>query len=516
MKKSLSYRNIFDLTTVDEIAEFQKLQDHFPRLFRKFFPDKKAKKTVVIVPSLTLDQHLLSKIPGQSYYEERLLCLLMLLRMPKTHIIYVTSSMVDPIIIDYYLQFLPGITREHAMQRLKLISCYDSSSKSLTEKILERPLIIQRIKESIVPESFAHLTCFNVTEHERKLSLLLNMPIYGCDPVLSELGNKSFSRKIFKECGLPVAFGFENIYSAEQLASAIAEIKRNEPSATKCVVKLNEGFSGEGNAIFDLNGLDISESLVCQIESQLLPRLNPVANDISAEIFMEALERMGGIAERFIIGDNKRSPSVQCRINPLGESKVISTHDQIVGGKDDQVYLGASFPADTAYNKQIGVLGLKVSKYLEDKGVLGRFGVDFMSVETKEGWEHFAIEINLRKGGTTHPYILLQLLTDGDYDYKSGEFYTANGLKRYYICSDNLQDDDFKGLTPPDLMDIAILNNIQYNSTTQEGVMFHLIGALSQYGKVGVVCIGASIDRAKYFYESTYKVLKEEIARLRE
>jgi hypothetical protein len=45
---------------------------------------------------------------------------------------------------------------------------------------------------------------------------------------------------------------------------------------------------------------------------------------------------------------------------------------------------------------------------LRDKGVLGRFAVDFISVKNKNGWTHYPIEINLRKGGTTHPYIMLQ------------------------------------------------------------------------------------------------------------
>jgi hypothetical protein len=56
-------------------------------------------------------------------------------------------------------------------------------------------------------------------------------------------------------------------------------------------------------------------------------------------------------------------------------------------------------------------MGLKVAEALRDKGVLGRFAVDFISVKNKNGWTHYPIEINLRKGGTTHPYIMLQFLT---------------------------------------------------------------------------------------------------------
>ena len=141
---------------------------------------------------------------------------------------------------------------------------------------------------------------------------------------------------------------------------------------------------------------------------------------------------------------------------------------------------------------------------------MGRFAVDFISVKEEDSWKHYAIEINLRKGGTTHPYILLQFLTDGDYDHENGLYLTANRQTRYYFCSDNLRSDKYIGITPPDLIDIAMMNQLHYDGTSQEGVMFHLIGALSQYGKLGVVCIGSTPERAKNFYEQTVKVLDGE------
>jgi hypothetical protein len=55
-----------------------------------------------------------------------------------------------------------------------------------------------------------------------------------------------------------------------------------------------------------------------------------------------------------------------------------------------------------------------------------------------------------------------------------------------------------------------MLHHLHYDNTKQEGVMFHLIGALSQYGKVGLVCIATTPERAKYFYEQTVKVLEIE------
>ena len=50
----------------------------------------------------------------------------------------------------------------------------------------------------------------------------------------------------------------------------------------------------------------------------------------------------------------------------------------------------------------------------------------------------------------------------------------------------------YKGLTPQDLIDIAMFHGLHFDGAAQKGVMFHMIGALSQFGKMGIVCIGAS------------------------
>jgi hypothetical protein len=204
---------------------------------------------------------------------------------------------------------------------------------------------------------------------------------------------------------------------------------------------------------------------------------------------------------------------------PDGTCEVLSTHDQELGGESGQVYIGAHFPAAKEYAVEIGDMGKKVAEVLRDKGVLGRFAIDFISVKRKTArpddpfgrrWTHYPIEINLRKGGTTHPYVSLQFLTDGNYNAEDGHYYTANGQVRYYFCSDNLRSEQFHGLTPHDLIDIAMLHGLHYDGTSQEGVLFHLIGALSQFGKLGVVCIGKSPKRAMEFYHKAVEVLQLE------
>jgi len=496
---------------VEEAKQFKEIQKQFPRQFENVFSDKLAPRTVLIIPSLTMDPEILSKITGVNHYEERLLCMLMLLRMPRTHVIYVTSETIDPVIIDYYLHMLPGITGYHAQRRLSLLSCHDSSSKPLIQKILERPRLIERIKEIIPTEHDAHMSCFIVTEQERSLAVQLQIPIYGCDPDLYELGSKSHGRKVFRECDLAVPPGFEDLHSEEEMIDGLTKLKQQNPALRKAVVKVNDGFSGDGNAIFSYKGFEGNSDLKSWVKENLQQRLKLVAEDLSYAMFLQKYQSMGGIVEEFLEGEIKESPSVQCRITPTGHVEIISTHDQELGGESGQVYIGAHFPASVDYAVELGVMGKKVAEALKQKGVLGRFAVDFISVKGKNEWKHYPIEINLRKGGTTHPFLMLQFLTDGIYNEEEGKYYTSKGhLIRYYFCSDNLKSEKYRGLSPHDLIDIAMVNDLHYDGTSQEGVMFHLIGALSQYGKLGVVCIGSTPERAREFYAKIVSVLEKE------
>ncbi len=495
------------------IARSQWLQDRFKANFAGIFGNPCAPRTVVIVPSITFDREVMARIVGVNHYEERMLCLLLLLRFPRTRLVYITSMPIAEPIIDYYLHLLPGIPAQHARKRLVLLSCYDSSGAPLTEKILARPRLIQRIREAIPDPLSAHLTFFTVTPLEKKLALKLDLPVYGCDPALSYWGSKSGSRKIFKEAGIPLPEGFEDLRDASDIADALAEIKRRKPQIRRAAVKLNEGFSGEGNAILSFAGAPKGNGLKAWILNKL-PELFFEAHGMTLDAYLEKFRVMQGIAEEFIEGASKRSPSAQFRVDPAGKLEAISTHDQVLGGANAQVFLGCRFPADAAYRLAIQELGYRAGEALAGKGVLGRFSVDFISVPEKEGWRHYAIEINLRKGGTTHPFLMLQFLTEGRYDPETGLFLAPSGKACFYYASDNLKADHYRGLTLSDLIDIAAMHGLHFNAARQEGVAFHLIGALPEFGKLGILSIANTGDKAFATYKRSVEVLDRESAQL--
>ena len=497
--------------SAEELRYFEQLQNNLVPQFERIFSDSRAPRTVVVLPSLSLDPDELKKITGVSHYEERMLCMLMLLRLPRTRLIYLTSESIDPTIIDYYLHLLPGIPSRHARSRLTLLSCQDASPLPLSEKILSRPRLLARIREAITDPTAAHITCFSATSLERTLAVRLGIPLYGCDPALNHLGNKSGSREIFRNAEVLLPAGFEHLRDAVDISSALVDLKRSNPKLQRAVVKLNEGFSGEGNALFDYAKWDGSSDLQQWVTKQLPTELRFEAKQENWENYEAKFARMGGIVECFVEGSELRSPSVQCRIDPTGKIELISSHEQVLGGPSGQIFLGSQFPAHNAYRQTIQQASLRIAEELRQRGILGRFAVDFIAARCGDDWNCYAIEINLRKGGTTHTYMMLQFLTDGHYDSELGLHLTASGQPRYYRATDNLQNSDYRGLTADDLIDIAVNRQLHFHGASQQGVVFHLIGALSEFGKLGMVCVAENREEADALYTNTIVTIDREV-----
>jgi hypothetical protein len=491
----------------DELAKFEFLKPRLAELWDTVFPGHDEAYTSVIVPSLTLDQAEMTKIDGMPFYEERLLFLLMRLRNPLARVVYVTSQPIHPMVLDYYLQLLLGIPASHARSRLTLRCVYDSSARPLTEKILERPRLMARIRASIADPRRAYLTVFNSTPLELRLCVRLGIPMNAPDPRLVFWGTKSGSRRLFREAGVDHPHGYEDLHTVESVIEALRSLGEHQPGIRRAVVKLNEGFSGEGNATF-IYPADTDLSTI----RQALERLQfSVATETSAS-FLAKFERGGGIVEEWIEASEVRSPSVQLRINPRREVLVASTHEQILGGPAGQVFLGCLFPADDVYRAEVQALGVRVAEALAEKGVLGRFSVDFLA--TRNGpemdWRLTAIEVNLRMGGTTHPMLALRFLTGGELDRETGLLHGPDGRAKYYRASDNVQSEKYRGLLPEDLIEIITANRLGFDHRMGTGVLFHMIGAVSQFGKFGMTAVGNDRAEAERLFATTIKVLDRE------
>lgn len=448
--------------------------------------------TLIVVPSITFPESELRKIMGIQYYEERLLFLLSLLRHPEMRVVFVTSLRVEEPIIDYYLRFVPSEVSPG--DRLYLIALWDQEARALTHKLLEQDWAVKRLSEL---GRDACLLTFNVTEAERDLAEAIGVPLYGCRPDLVWLGSKSGSRKVAREAGVEVLPGAEDLFSQADLEAAIERLRQTDPAPGACVIKLNNGFSGQGNVIVELDGEDLP----------LRERRHRFcADDESWDSYLEKVEAEGAVIEELIRKPGVVSPSVQVRVGPDGTFEILSTHDQILGGPDDQVYLGCRFPADPAYRLEIQEIGARVGKALAGKGVIGSFGIDLLVDRSGTEPVVYLSEINLRLGGTTHPYLMAKHVTGGTYDAATGDL-LVDGGPRYYVSTDNLKEERYKGMAPEHLISAVDAAGLAFDPATKTGVTLHLLGALKRFGKVGAVAIGTSPDEADEIYAAFVGVL---------
>ena len=456
---------------------------------------------LLMVPSLTMDPAQMALVTGAHHYEERQLFSLIRLRDPGVRAIYVTSKLLPELVVDAVLELLPGVPTSHARRRLHLFDADDASNRPLTEKLLERPALLARIKELLRPgRSF--LACYVVTELEKRLSELLQVPLLGTDPALGHWGSKAGSRELFARCGVPHPPGSALAYNLDDLAEATAELWEAHPGLRRCVVKLNEGFSGEGNAPLALEPLQLAELSGAERRRVIREALDTLP--MPAASWRELVRSTGALVEAWLEGGEAlSSPSVQGTIYPGGAVEVLSTHEQILGGPSGQTYLGCCFPAADAYRLELMRHGRAVGEALASEGCLERYAVDFIARQINGRWDVQAIEVNLRQGGTTHPYMALRAITTGQLDPDSGLFVAPTGHPLHYRATDTFSDSQLRGLLPADLVDIVAEADLHYDPARLRGSVFHLLGCLSEFGKLGMTCVGRSDAEAAQVYDAT-------------
>src|SRR3954452_7223894 len=386
--------------------------------------------SIVIVPSRTIDKFHEPAAETQAY-EERLLCLLLMLRDPALRVVYVTSMPVAEPILDYYLSLLGPELAAGAPGRLTMISADDASVRPLSAKLLERPRLLTRIRGAIEDLERCHLVPYVSTELEQAVGDALGIPVHGADPRLAYLGTKSGSRELFERAGVQHPLGVEGVTGRAGAVKGVARRRAAKPELRQVVVKLDAGVSGEGNAIVELAGLPAPGSRYEKHRIGLrFDAMQMEALGVPMAVYLERLSH-GGVIEERIGGIELRSPSVQLELTPGGDARIVSTHDQILSG---QRYLGCRFPAEPAYARAITDSARRVGALLAAAGARGRAGIDFVVARDEGGvWHAYAIEVNLRSGGTTHPLAALELLSGGVYDADTAIFTAACGSPRHYV-----------------------------------------------------------------------------------
>jgi hypothetical protein len=471
------------------VQGFDTLQASLNRAVRLNRPGQDWPHVIVVLPSLSLGEAVLAHYgPRLPALEHRYLAsFFMLPRIPNGEVVYVSSLAPSEEVMDYCAALLPPGAGDSARARFHCVALGDPSMRGVAEKLLDRPDLLASIRERIGGRP-AFLEPWNVTEAEARLAMELGVPVNGSDPALWPLGFKGAGRRLLREAGVPLPAGSEGIVGVEDALDAIEALQAEDPDLARVIVKHDDSAAGDGNRVVNLwDGPD---------EAALRGRLEGFGS-----AYWEVMAK-GGIVEAMVAGDRFTSPSVQVDILPDGEVEVLATHEQLLGGEDGQVYMGARFPADPAYAPELAEHGSRVGEALARAGAVGRFALDFAAVETGGRWEVVALEINLRKGGTTHPYACLRNLVPGRYDAGGGVWQADVGGTRAYVASDNVVDPAWTGKPPAEVIAAVREAGLQFDPGTGVGVVLLMLSGLAIDGRFAAVAIGRDEAEAQRLFDA--------------
>jgi hypothetical protein len=458
-------------------------------------PDSGTDHVLIALPSYSVSESIMShygdRIPS---LEHRYLgAILVSARVPSCEIVYISTRRPDQAAIDYYPNLLSPERRARTDGRFRIMEWNDGTPRSVAARLVSRPDLIADLR-AVIAGRPALIEPWNVTEHEVALALALDVPINGTRPELRPIAFKSAGRRLLAEAGVAVPLGREDVRSVDGVVEAILAIRAERPDAPGVVIKHDDSGAGDGNVVIDLAPLERAPDPTAWLRATI---------EALPEWYLTDLA-LGGIVEERITGTRFTSPSAQADIRPDGQVVVLATHEQVLGGTDGQVYLGCRFPADPGYAPRLARAAAAVGEGLARRGALGRFSVDFVAAADETGdWRIDALEINLRKGGTTHPYSALRNLVPGRYDIDAGRWVAEDGSTRAYSATDNLVDPAWTGLSPKAVIDAVAEAGLAFDHRTGTGVVLHMLSALAIDGRVGLTAIGSTPDEADALQERT-------------
>ena len=479
------------------MGAFEELQQGLGDVWAARRPGARTQHVLVVMPSFSVQGQLLEHYGARfGSMEHRYLLLALAARDPRCEVVYLSSLDPGPGVLDYYTSLLPLAERAGFRSRVHVVTVGDRSWRPMAAKLLDAPSAVERVR-SVVGGRPAVLEVWNVTEHEQRAAVALGVPIDGTSCALRPLGFKSAGRHLFRALGVAMPVGCEDVHDLHDVARAVEAIRVQRPGVGRVVVKLDDSGAGDGNvtvAVRDEHGRPLTgDGLLCALEQALSPSY---LGELAA----------GGVVEELVVGEVS-SPSAQVDIAPDGSVTVASTHEQVLGGPEGQVYAGCHFPARPAYAARLARTAVVVAERLAALGARGRVGIDFVARRHGRHWSLLALEVNLRNGGTTHPLAGLSALVDGGYDADRGCWLTRDGQQRCYSSTDNIVDPGWLGLDPARVVAAVRAAGIGFDPATGTGLVLQMLSGLAVDGRVGLTAIERTPAAAQRLAERGGRVI---------
>lgn len=473
--------------------------------FLKAF-SKGEKVHYVIVPSMSFDKKLLDGIEGIEHYELRSFWEILRVKRKNTFVTFISS---EPVSLDIWNHFIEVFNlSEEEVSRIFFIKCPRVNNElSLSKNLLMNKRCIEQIKKSFKSENVL-LEAFVSTEGEQNLASALGIPTWYGHPQMNYFHTKSGNRFLVgSEVLMPK--GIADLYSKESVLKALIQIKNQDPECSAFMVKLNFGVSGQGNMkviINENNWNDLGESKKRLIAERSFLNGDLFNNSMSVASFEERIVEEGAVVEQFVRGELVDSPSAQVMVTPDGV-ELISTHRQILDSFG-QKFIGGEYPCDQSYVEKISEMALLIGKKLKKFKVYGVSSVDFLLSRINGKVECFVIELNIRKGGTTHPFMLSNFAIDLEGKFKKGLLLSKNNTHYVYRSNDNFYPCKITAPKVSDLMIKSKKASILFNKKVKKGVIFHLLNAYTDFGKVGYTVLAPTKSEVLDYEKTLNQVLR--------
>ena len=182
----------------------------------------------MVVPGLSLDPEVLATIGAARHYEERMLSMLMLLRMPRTPVVFLTSTPLAPSIMDYYLHLLSGVPTAH---------CAIALDAAFGERRVGQPDREAARAAAFAPGGFVRRSAIP----HRRICRCSMRRIWGATgsrarhPALwmrsgtRILGDEERRPHCVRRAGVMAPEGRENLRDLSDVADALTDLRRRDP-----------------------------------------------------------------------------------------------------------------------------------------------------------------------------------------------------------------------------------------------------------------------------------------------
>ncbi|WP_431230460.1 peptide ligase PGM1-related protein [Paenarthrobacter nicotinovorans] len=460
-------------------------------------PSGMRRTLLVVLYAVDFDETVHSRYPEIGNFTERGLFHLSRLKDVGTEIVFIANGPVDSAVIDYHLGYVMSFKAAaavHARERLHIRTPRHLLDSGLSSSVLRDVELLNDLKHLAESADHVELLIYGSDPNTDAIGRVLGIrPSEGPSTVADTWGNKSGSKRAFERAGIRTpATSKLPVHSREELIEAAQDLFTDRCTAVIAKIDSTQFGSGIGNIVLNQD-LFSPDSL-----PSVLDRL------LEVDDFRKNMELHGVVVQEYI-SEVHRNLGIFGTIDSLGAVRLGPCYEQT----SPEVNFGGAISGHLTSElcSSIRQATQKVGDLLYEEGYAGCFGIDF--VEDRFG-RLYALEINVRKVGSYHPFAFVDIALSRSTDpERSADPITSGSVvifRQMTVPSPGL-------LSIDSLLSTLRNSGLLFSRKTGRGVILHILGAVPAFGLLEATCIGDNVSDAMDQLSSMQRLLDQGPAR---